>query len=71
MNGLAKDYEGKLKFAIEDGKAEASLARIKQYELEIHGMVITDKDDKVVWRESGHNQKRDGVKAAIDKALKG
>jgi len=34
-------------------------------------MVITDKYDKVVWKESGHLQTKSGVKAAIEKALKG
>ncbi|HIE68749.1 MAG TPA: hypothetical protein EYP98_00545 [Planctomycetes bacterium] len=70
MNGIAKDYEGKMKFVVEDGNTDASKARIEEYGLEIHGMVITDdKDDSVVWSESGHNQKKAVVKAAIDKTL--
>lgn len=59
-----------MKFVVEDGKTEANKARITKYGLEIHGMVITDdKDDSVVWSESGHLQKNAVVKAAIDKAL--
>ena len=69
VNGLAKEYEGQMQFAVEDGTTDANLARIEKYGLEVHGMVITDKDDKVIWSESSHNQKRDKVKAAIDKAL--
>lgn len=61
-----------MKFAVEDGNTDASKKRIAKYGLDIHGMVITDdKDDSVVWSESGHNQKKDGVKAAIDKVLGG
>ena len=69
MNGFAKDYEGKMKFAVEDGESDESVARIAKYGLVKHGMVITDKDDKIVWSESGHDQTAAGVKAAIDKAL--
>ena len=70
VNGFAKDYEGKMKFVVEDGKTEANKARIAKYGLEIHGMVITDdKDDSVVWFESGHNQKKATVQQAIDKSL--
>lgn len=70
VNGLAKEYEGKLQFAVEDGTTDANKARIEKYGLEVHGMVITDPDDKVIWSESSHNQKRDVVKAAIEQALK-
>jgi len=70
VNGLATEYEGKLKFVVEDGKTEANKARIAKYGLEIHGMVITDdQDDRVLWSESGHNQKKAAVKQAIDKTL--
>ena len=69
MNGFAKEYEGKMQFVVEDGKTEANIASIAKYGLEIHGMVITDKDDNVLWSESSHNQKHETVKKAIDKAL--
>lgn len=60
-----------MKFSVEDGKTDAGKGRIEKYGLDIHGMVITDKDDKVVWKESGHNQTTGGIKTAIDKALSG
>ena len=69
MNGFASDYEGKMKFVVADGKTDANLARIKKYGLDIHGMVITDQDDTLVWSESGHKQTKAGVKAAIEKSL--
>jgi hypothetical protein len=59
-----------MKFVVEDGNTEASKARIAKYGLEIHGMVITDdQDDRVLWSESGHNQKKAGVEAAVKKTL--
>lgn len=70
VNGFAKDYEGKMTFEVKDAKSVVSKALIEKYGLEVHGMVITDnKDDSLVWSESGHKQKKDVVKAAIDKAL--
>ncbi len=71
MHGFAKDYEGKMQFAVEDGKSDAGKGRIEKYGLDIHGMVITDKDDKVLWKESGHLQTKSGIKTAIDKVLSG
>lgn len=71
VNGLAKEYQGKLDFKVvvfDEGDAQA---RIKKYGLDKHGMVITDQDDKLVWSESGHNQKAPGVRKAIDAALGG
>lgn len=59
-----------MKFVVRDAKDQASEALIKKYGLDVHGMVITDgADDSVVWKESGHNQTKEGVKAAIDKVL--
>jgi hypothetical protein len=71
VNGIAKDYEGKMKFSVADGKSDAGKGRIEAYGLDVHGMVITDKDDKVLWKESGHLQTKSGIKTAIDKALSG
>lgn len=71
MHGFAKDYEGKMLFAVEDGKTEANKARIGKYGFSVHGMVITDMQDKIIWKEEGHLQTKAGVKTAIDKALSG
>ena len=71
VNGLAKEFDGKLQFQVLNTAAPGSAERIEKYGLDIHGMVITDQDDTVVWSESGHMQKHDRVKAAIAKALKG
>lgn len=71
VNGFADEYQGKMNFEVVDAKSDASQGRIGKYGLDIHGMVITDKQDKVLWKESGHLQKGPTVKAAIDKALKG
>jgi hypothetical protein len=71
VNGLAKQYEGKLAFSVVQHNEGDAPARIEKYGLRIHGMVITDEHDVVVWSESGHDQTEAGVKAAIDKALGG
>jgi hypothetical protein len=71
VNGFATQYEGKMKFSIADGKNDEGLGRIKKYGLDVHGMVITDKNDKVLWKESGHLQTKGGIKTAIDKVLSG
>ena len=60
-----------MKFSIADGKNDEGLGRIKKYGLDVHGMVITDKNDKVLWKESGHLQTKSGIKTAIDKVLSG
>ena len=71
MNGFAQDYEGKMKFAVEDANSDANKGRITKYGFDVHGMVITDQNDKIVWKEEGHLQTQDGIKAAIEKALSG
>ncbi|MFT4513028.1 MAG: hypothetical protein ACI89X_003202 [Planctomycetota bacterium] len=71
MHGFASDYEGKMKFSVADGKSDVGKSRIEKYGLDVHGMVITDKNDKVLWKESGHLQTKPGIKTAIDKALSG
>ncbi|MFK7741069.1 MAG: hypothetical protein AB8H80_12175 [Planctomycetota bacterium] len=71
MNGLAEDYAGKLEFEVLPTTAEGSAERMKKYGFDVHGMVLTDQDDNVVWKEDGHKQKREGVQSAIDEALGG
>jgi hypothetical protein len=71
VNGLAKEFDGKMQFKVLSKAAAGSVERIEKYGLEVHGMVITDQDDTVVWSESGHMQKRATVKAAIEQCLKG
>ena len=57
VNGLAKEFDGKLQFQVLNTAAPGSAEQIEKYALDIHGMVITDQDDTVVWSESGHMQK--------------
>ena len=69
VNELEKEYAGKLEFAVVNHDEGDAQARIKKYELDRHGMVLTDQDDKIVWKESGHLQTREGIKKALDAAL--
>ena len=69
VNELAKDYAGKVACSVVKHDEGDSQERIKRYGLNIHGMVIVDAADKVVWSESGHKQTKAGVQAAIDKLL--
>ncbi|MBL8754460.1 MAG: hypothetical protein JNK15_14245 [Planctomycetes bacterium] len=69
MHGLAKDYTGKVDCKVVKHDEGDSQDRIKRYGLDIHGMVVTDAADKVLWSESGHKQTRDGIDAALKKLL--
>lgn len=69
VRGLAKDYEGRMRFEIKDYKKDDSPDLITKYELDKHGMVITDSAGKLLWKESGHKQQRDVVAKAIDGLL--
>jgi hypothetical protein len=69
VNGLTQDYQGKIDCKVVKYNEGDSQERIKRYGLDVHGMVITDQTDKVLWSESGHKQTRDGVVAAITKVL--
>ena len=71
VNGLNTEYAGRIECKVVKDNEGDSPARIQRYGLNVHGMVITDQDDKLLWSESGHKQTRDGIKAAIDKVLGG
>ena len=71
VNGLEKEFAGKLAFDVVGVDEGDSQQRIDRYGLDIHGMVITDDQDQVVWAESGHKQTAAGVRAAIEQALGG
>lgn len=71
MHGLAQEFAGKIECKVVKHNEGDSQQRIQRYELGLHGMVITDQNDTVVWKEPGHNQTREGVKAAIEKVLGG
>lgn len=71
VHGLAADYAGKMTFVVRNHQEGDSPARITRYGLDVHGMVITDAADKVLWSESGHKQTRADVQAAIDRLLGG
>ena len=71
VNELAKTYAGKMKLGVKNYQEGDSPAEIKKFELDTHGMVITDAEGKKLWSESGHKQTREGVEAAIKKVLAG
>jgi hypothetical protein len=71
VHGLAQDYDGKVTCVVKKHDEGDSQDRIKRYGLNLHGMVVTDASDKVLWSESGHMQTREGVEAALKKLLGG
>lgn len=71
MHGFAQEFAGKIECKVVPHNEGDSPQRIQRYELGQHGMVITDQSDAVVWKEPGHHQTREGVEAAIKKALGG
>ncbi|MCK5941909.1 MAG: hypothetical protein KAI24_08085 [Planctomycetes bacterium] len=71
MNGLAEQYEDKMDFEVVSTKDPGAAERIEQIGFEIHGMVITDEADRILWKEEGHMMKEPAVKAQIEKLLNG
>lgn len=69
VHALAKKYDGRMQFEVKNYKEGDSPAKIAEYGLEVHGMVITDASGAKLWHESGHKQTRDVVEAAIEKVL--
>jgi hypothetical protein len=71
VHGLAKDFAGRVDCKVVQHNEGDSQQRIARYGLNIHGMVICDRSDQVLWSESGHKQTRAGVEAALQKLLGG
>lgn len=70
VHGLAEQYGDQLDFEVVDKTEPGAAERIAGYDFDVHGMVIVDQNDRVVWKEEGHTQTRARVAAAIDAALK-
>ena len=71
VNGLAEQYDGRMEFEVVKTTDPGAEERIKQYGFDIHGMVITDAQDKILWKEEGHLMKGPAVQAQIDQLLGG
>ena len=69
VRGLEKDYGDKMTFVIRNYQEDDAPALIEYFDLDVHGMAITDKQGTLHWKESGHKQTREGVEAAIKKLL--
>ena len=69
MHGLEKTYGEKLTFLIKNHDQGDSPQLIQQYELDRHGMVITDGKGNLLWSESGHMQTKVGIEKAIAEVL--
>lgn len=69
MHGLAKEYGDRMAFEVVKHDEGDSQQRIAAHGLDVHGMVIADAKGAKVWAESGHKQTREGVEAAVKKAL--
>ena len=71
VNGLAEQYGDKMDFEVISTKAPGAADQIQQFGFDVHGMVITGAEDRILWKEEGHTQKEPAVKAQIEKLLKG
>lgn len=71
VHGLDEEYGDKLETEVVSHVLESSMERIVEYELDVHGMALTDENGKLLWTESGHEQTKERVKEAIDAALGG
>lgn len=70
MNELAEQYDGKMDFEVLLTTAPGAAEHIRELGFDKHGMVITDAQDKVLWKEDGHTQKKPAIQSQIDKLLK-
>jgi len=69
VHELEKEYGDRLTFVIRPYNEGDAQDLIASYEMDVHGMVITDQDGNKRWMESGHDQKRPAVQLAIEKLL--
>ena len=69
VGDLETKYGDKMDFHVVAFNEGDAPERIEQYGLRVHGMVITDAEDKKLWAESGHKQKITVVSAEIEKLL--
>lgn len=71
VHGLEEKFADRMAFEVVDYSTPENQAKIEEYGLDQHGMVITDQDGNLVWSESGHSQKETEVTAQIEAALGG
>lgn len=69
VNGLETQFGTAMKFQVLEHDTDQSQALIAKYELDRHGMVITDASGELLWKESGHKQTEAGVTKAIQQVL--
>lgn len=69
VNELEKEYGSRMTFVIRPRTDEGIPELLEEYDLGLHGMVITDKTGALKWKEPGHEQTREQVEAAIKKVL--
>jgi hypothetical protein len=71
VHGLEEELGSRMKFIIAPYNEGDAPDRIVRYGLDIHGMVVTDQEDKVHWLESGHAQKQGEVRQVLLELLDG
>ena len=69
VNGLATQYGDRVDFEVVSTTAPGAAARIERYGFDIHGMVVTDHGDQILWKEEGHLMKAPGVQQQLDALL--
>ena len=69
VDGLKAELGKQMDFVVTPNTEGDAPERIVRYGLDVHGMVVIDQDDKVLWKESGHKQQAAVVKAELVKLL--
>ena len=70
VDGLEKEFGDRMDFSQKDHSTPESEAEMKRFDIgKMHGMIILDSDGKKLWKEDGHEQKREVVEAEIEKVL--
>lgn len=71
MNGLEQEYEGSLECDVLDATVPESVAKIREYELGNHGMVIYDAHGNVGKTLGGHKMTEAEIRQALKEVMEG
>ena len=71
MNGLEKEYEGKLECEILDATTTEGIQKVKGYGFGDHGMVIFDGLGTVQKKLDGHLMKEPVIRQALEEVMAG
>jgi hypothetical protein len=70
VNGLAREYEGRVNVSIENATSPENANRIhSEYGFRSHGLVIYGKDGHIAQKLEGHNLDEAQIRSALQSVL--